>query len=313
MADGGHPAALGLEDVGHPAGGLALAAAGADGADRDHRLGALDHGVFGSEQDEGGSGGLDLAGLVHDVFVGYVAVGEIDLGHVELADEGVELLLGINGDAVRIELAGQDGRILAALNVGNLGCRKRDHLEIRVVPEVGVEIVEIPSGGAHDDDLFHAYDSFVFTKKHINSFDKNRGSIHHPRGKGQDPRKKGNRRGKRGPRRLFRGSSAGRRAQSFNACGNLGSNRGSPSPGEASVKIYWLGFFALFFVSSDRFNHENTGSIHEGTVGPPRESAPPHPSCRGGFGRRRLRHRFSESIFLCLSCIYNWRPSPWPP
>ncbi len=180
MADGGHAAALGLKNVGHLAGSLALAAAGADGADRDHRLGALDHGVLGPEQDERGPGGLDLAGLVHDVFVGHIAVGEIDLGHVELADEGIELLLGVDGDAVGIELSGQDGRILAALDVGDLRSREGHNLEIRIVPEVGVEIVEIASGGAHDDDFFHAHDSFLFTEKHINFDDKNRGSIHHP-------------------------------------------------------------------------------------------------------------------------------------
>jgi len=55
---------------------------------------------------------------VHDVLVGHVAVGEIDLGHVEFADERVELFLGVDGDAVRIELSGQDGRILAAFDVG---------------------------------------------------------------------------------------------------------------------------------------------------------------------------------------------------
>ena len=180
MADGGHAAALGLEDLGHLARGLALAAPGADGADRDHRPGALDHGVLGAEQDERGARGLDLAGLVHDVLVGHVAVGEIDLGHVEFADERVELFLGVDGDAVRIELSGQDGRILAAFDVGNLGGREGHDLEVRVVPEVGVEIVEIPARGAHDDDFFHAYDSFVFTKKHRNCEGKNRGSIHHP-------------------------------------------------------------------------------------------------------------------------------------
>ena len=100
-------------------------------------------------------GRLDLGGLVHDVLVGDVAVGEVDLGDAVLPDQGVELLFGVDGDAVGVELAGQDGRVLPAVDVGDLGRGEGDDLEVRVVPEIGVEIVEIAPRGAHDDHLFH--------------------------------------------------------------------------------------------------------------------------------------------------------------
>ena len=103
---------------------------------------------------------------MHDVFVGDVAVGEIDLGHAVLLDQGVELFLGEDGDAVGIELAGQDGRVFPAVDVGNLGGGEGDDLEIRIVAEVGVEVVEIAAGRAHDDDFFHKNFSFSLKSNH---------------------------------------------------------------------------------------------------------------------------------------------------
>ena len=50
---------------------------------------------------------MDLGGLVHDVLVGDVAVGEDDLVDLVVGDELVELGLGVDGDALGVELAGQ--------------------------------------------------------------------------------------------------------------------------------------------------------------------------------------------------------------
>ena len=146
---------------GHLAGGLALARAGPDGADGDDGLAALDHRVAGAEEDEVGAGGQDLGGLVHDVLVGDVAVGEMDVVDLVGGDELVELGLGVDRDALGIELAGQGRGILAAFDVRDLGGGEGDDLVVGIVAEEGVEVVEVAPGGAHDDDLFHAALSFL--------------------------------------------------------------------------------------------------------------------------------------------------------
>ena len=104
---------------------------------------------------------MDLGGLVHDVGVGEVAVGEMDVVDLVVGDELVELGLGLDRDALGIELAGQDRGILAALDVRDLRRREGDDPVVGVVTEVGVEVVEVAPGGAHDDDLFHAALSFL--------------------------------------------------------------------------------------------------------------------------------------------------------
>src|SRR3972149_2568709 len=55
----------------------------------------------------GGRGGG--GGGVHARLVGHVAIGEHDLVHRLLADEPLELLLGDDGDAVRVAPAGECG------------------------------------------------------------------------------------------------------------------------------------------------------------------------------------------------------------
>ncbi len=54
-------------------------------------------------------GGQDLGGLVHDVFVGEVAVGEDDVVDLVAGDELVELGLGLDRDALR-DRASRPGR-----------------------------------------------------------------------------------------------------------------------------------------------------------------------------------------------------------
>ncbi len=89
---------------------------------------ALDHRGIGPEEDEIGPGGHGLRGLVHDVFMGDVAVGEMDVVDLVLGDEGVHLGLGVDGDALGIELPRQDGGVFPALDVGDLGGREGDDL-----------------------------------------------------------------------------------------------------------------------------------------------------------------------------------------
>ena len=59
--------------------GLALAGAGAYGADGDHGLGALDHDVVGAHEAEVGAQRVGERGAMHEVLVGHVRVGEDDL------------------------------------------------------------------------------------------------------------------------------------------------------------------------------------------------------------------------------------------
>jgi len=70
----------------------------------------------------------------------------------------------MNGDAFRIELASQGGRVAAAFDIGDLRGGERNHLIRRISAEKDVEIVKISSGGAHDDrsDGFHGLFSFLW-------------------------------------------------------------------------------------------------------------------------------------------------------
>src|SRR4030042_3161340 len=87
--------------------------------------------------------------------MGNVAVGEMDIIHCVLGDEGVEVRLGVDRDTLGVELARELGRVFAALDVRDLGGGEGDNLVGRVVAEIYVEVVEVPSGGAHDDDFLH--------------------------------------------------------------------------------------------------------------------------------------------------------------
>src|SRR5438552_685553 len=93
VADDDGGLAVGLEDLDHLAGGLALARAGPDRAHGDDGDLRLEHGVVRAEQDPGGAGGHGCRRAVHDVLVGDVGVGEHDLVDVQVPDEIGQLVL----------------------------------------------------------------------------------------------------------------------------------------------------------------------------------------------------------------------------
>jgi len=89
---------------------------------------------------------------VHHGQVADVAVGKDDLVDLQLADQPVQVGLGVDRDTLRIQLACQLGRVEPALDVGNLGGGECDHLIAVVSPKEHVEVVEISPGRAHDQD-----------------------------------------------------------------------------------------------------------------------------------------------------------------
>ena len=140
--------------------GLALAGAGAHGADGDHRLGALDHDLVRAHQHEVGAERVHQRRAVHDVLVGHVGVGEDDDFDAVLLDELGHLGLVVDRDAVRVVRTGELGRVLAVVDVRDLRGREGDDLVLLPLAEVGVEVVEVATRGSHDEDfgsLCHAH------------------------------------------------------------------------------------------------------------------------------------------------------------
>ena len=136
---------------------LGLSAAGADGADRNDRLVRREHGVEGADDDKIGAGRSDDRGLVHHFRVGHIAVGKGHQVHTMLLDHVKQPVVCMNRDAFRVKTAGQLCRIPAPFDIRDLGGGKTDHAIPLVVPEIDVEIVKIPAGGPHDDDVFHQF------------------------------------------------------------------------------------------------------------------------------------------------------------
>jgi hypothetical protein len=153
MADDHDLEAFLLQESGEVAGGLALACAGAGRAGREDGLRARDHRPRGPEQFEIGAAGERPTGGVHDVLVGDVAVGEDDQIGVLVGDHALQLGLGKDRDAGRIELAGELGRVVAAGDARDLGRRSEGHdLVVGIVTVSRVEVVEVAPCGSHDDD-----------------------------------------------------------------------------------------------------------------------------------------------------------------
>ncbi len=74
-----------------------------------------------AQHGEVGAGGVDDGGQAHDLLVGDVAVGHdahVGLGSLRSARQ---LVLVLDGNAVGVEIAGQLGGVLAAVDVGDLG------------------------------------------------------------------------------------------------------------------------------------------------------------------------------------------------
>ena len=131
------------QDLADVAARLALAGTGSDGAHGNHRLRALEHRRLRAEQPEVGSRGQGDRRLVHHRLVGDVRVGEHDLVDPELPDQRRQLLLRIDRDPCRVELARQRPGIPPLVDAGDLGGREGNDVDVRVVPVHDVEVVEV--------------------------------------------------------------------------------------------------------------------------------------------------------------------------
>lgn len=96
---------------------------------------------------------------LHHVPVGDVGVGEHRPVHPALLHELGKPGLGLDGDPVGIEPAGELGRVAPALDPRDLGRRERHHLVLLPVPEQHVEVVEVAACGPRMTTLVLAIDS----------------------------------------------------------------------------------------------------------------------------------------------------------
>jgi len=106
-----------------------------------------------------GAGGVDDGPEAEDVGVGDVAVREDDLLHLPIADDGLEVRLGEDRDALGIEPAGERRGVLAAVDVRDLRGRESHDVVGGVVAVDDVEVVEVAPCGAHDDGADGAHDT----------------------------------------------------------------------------------------------------------------------------------------------------------
>ena len=150
MAHGHHAFAHGTHDT---AAGLALARARARGANGNYGLGGLDHSVLGAKQHKIGAHGHGTHARAHDMLVGHIAVGKDSQVGARLAQHALEVGLGFNGNAFRVERAGERGGVAPPINIGDLCGRKGHHLIISVVAKEDIEIVKVAPGGAHNHNL----------------------------------------------------------------------------------------------------------------------------------------------------------------
>src|SRR5206468_249517 len=112
-------------------------------------------------QHEIGAGGGDDRGLVHDVVVRHVGVGEDDEVDLEVADQPGDLLLLVDRDPGGVPRARQGGRVPAAGDVRDLRGGEPDDIERRIVPEAEVEVMEVPTGRTHDQDTSRAHEDLA--------------------------------------------------------------------------------------------------------------------------------------------------------
>ena len=80
----------------------------------------------------------------HHLLIGDIAVGEDTFIRIQFLDQLRQVLLIVNRDAFRVELAGQLGRIGSPGNIRDLGSRKGNHFIGFIVAIVGVESCENP-------------------------------------------------------------------------------------------------------------------------------------------------------------------------
>ncbi len=88
---------------------------------------------------------------MHDRFVRDIAVGKNDLIDGKLPDQVNEFIFGKNRDTIGVEWARQRGRIRASFDIWDLRRGKGDNLAGRVIAKDKIEIMEIPSRRAHDE------------------------------------------------------------------------------------------------------------------------------------------------------------------
>ena len=132
--------------------GLALARAGAYGADRHDRLRRAQHRQPRRDQSVRRAGGERTRPDVHHVLVRDVRVREHDLVDLVLADQLLESRLRKNGNALRIQRSGKRGRINAAVDVRDLRCGEGDDVVLGTLPVHDVEVVEVSARSADDQD-----------------------------------------------------------------------------------------------------------------------------------------------------------------
>ena len=144
-------------------GGLRLTAAGTGGADGDDGLFGFHHGVLRAHEPEVGAGGVHDGADAHDVCIRLVAVGEHAVVNVEFLDQFGQFGLGIDADALRIEiLAGEFLRIHAVVNAGDLLGGEGHHVVVLVVTEKGVEVVEVTTSSTDDDHISNFFSHKFF-------------------------------------------------------------------------------------------------------------------------------------------------------
>ena len=63
----------------------------------------------------------------------------------------------MNLDPLRVALPGQFGGVFSPIDIGNLSGGKTDHMVRGVVAIQAVEVVEVPAGGPHNQNIlcFH--------------------------------------------------------------------------------------------------------------------------------------------------------------
>ena len=145
-----------------PARRLALTAPGPNRTHGDHRLRARDHRGVDVERGEHRAGSLDDRAALVEIVEVDVGVGEDDLVDSVLADQVCELLLGEDGNPVRIAGSGELGRIPAVVDVRDLGGGEGHDTGVGSAAVAGIEDVEVFSGGSHDQDVLrHALGSWM--------------------------------------------------------------------------------------------------------------------------------------------------------
>src|SRR5664280_1229093 len=105
-----------------------------------------------SEQLEVGPAGEYAAGRVHHVLVRNVTIGEHNEVNPLSREQTLQVRLGHDLNAVRIERAGQLPGVTSSGDAGDLSCGgEGHHLDARVIAVDDVEVMKVAPSGPHDD------------------------------------------------------------------------------------------------------------------------------------------------------------------